>query len=116
MLWSSNGTLPHTRTYKTIPKLQRSTSGPVYAFAFNNSGAAKYNEPQKVDKCDCGENRLERPKSMILICPERDIKMFSIFKSSKKREMRFDLKFDGTRDHKYGWPILPLCTMELRWQ
>lgn len=53
---------------------------------------------------------------MILICPERDIKMFSIFKSSKKREMRFGLKFDGTRDHKYGWPILPLCTMELRWQ
>jgi hypothetical protein len=32
---------------------------------------------------------LERPKSMILICPERDIKMFSIFKSTKKREMRF---------------------------
>jgi len=31
-----------------------STSGPSYGFAFKTSGAAKYEDPRKVDKCLTG--------------------------------------------------------------
>ena len=89
MLWSSNGTFPHTSTYSTTPKLHTSTSGPVYTFALSSSGAAKYSEPQNVDRCDEGLYKLERPKSIILIFPVCEISIFSILRSGNGCSERY---------------------------
>jgi hypothetical protein len=67
------------------PKVQTSTSGPVYTLPANNSGAAKYKEPQNVDNWDLAENIFDKPKLIILIFPVLDIKIFSTFRSVHRR-------------------------------
>ena len=57
---------------------------PTYSFTFNISGAVKYRDPQKVDKCLIGLYRLDRPKSIILMLPVLEMRMFSIFRSGAK--------------------------------
>jgi len=68
-----------------MPKLHTSTSGPVYTLALSSSGAAKYSEPQNVERCECGEKRFDRPKSMILMLPVLEMRMFSILRSAEGR-------------------------------
>jgi hypothetical protein len=54
----------------------------VYTLALSSSGAAKYSEPQNVERCECGEKRFDRPKSMILMLPVLEMRMFSILRSA----------------------------------
>lgn len=59
----SKGSAPHTRTYRTTPKLQMSVLGPSYSRPWNTSGAAYGGEPHHVVSGVPSVNVLLKPKS-----------------------------------------------------